>query len=211
MTNAAQLKITAWSLVAVTVILAVLAWGQTYRWQLLPYSSYRYFPLLGLLAFSLMWTHYISSTLRERSALPKPILSNYFRLTSYAVLLLILLHPGLLIYQRFRDGYGLPPGSYLSYVAPGMMWVAILGSISLVIFLAFELHRVYGDRSWWHYVADASDFAMLAIFYHSLRLGTQLNSGWYRGVWWFYGLTLIMVLARKYYLKFKKPRLLDGA
>ncbi|MGC1177068.1 MAG: hypothetical protein WA843_03270, partial [Candidatus Saccharimonadales bacterium] len=124
-----------------------------------------------------------------------------------AVLIFICLHPSLLIYQRFRDGYGLPPHSYESYVAPGLGWVTLLGSISWLIFIAYEFRRKFGQRSWWHYVEKAGDVAMLAIFYHSLRLGSQLQPGsWLRVIWWFYGLTLVAVLIynyRRYYLPAK--------
>jgi hypothetical protein len=43
---------------------------------------------------------------------------------------------------------------------------------------------------------------MLAIFYHGLRLGQQLQYGWYRYVWWFFGITLIAVLVRSYSRKY---------
>lgn len=196
----------AWGLAGLVSLLAILSWGQDYGWKLTPFSPYVFFPVLGTLAFSLMWSHYVTGTIREFAGVPTERLASYFRVTGYAVLVLICLHPGLLIYQRFRDGYGLPPSSYLSYVAPGLGWVAMLGAVSLLIFLAFELHRFFGNRSWWKYVVDASDFAMLAIFYHGLRLG-QLH-GWFQIIWWLYGIVLIGVLARKYWLRFsqtKKP------
>ncbi len=125
-------------------------------------------------------------------------LEHYFRFTGYVVLLAIVLHPGLLIYQLFRDGYGLPPSSYEHFVAPGLAWVTLLGSVSLLCFLSFELHRWYGQRNWWKYIIMAGDGAMVAIFYHGLHLGTQLMNGWYRAVWLFYGLSLLLVLGRKY-------------
>lgn len=134
-------------------------------------------------------------------------LGSYFRWTGYAVLALICLHPGLLIYQRFRDGYGLPPGSYESYVAPSLAWVTLLGTASLLIFLAFELHRFFAKRRWWRYVADASDVAMLAIIYHGLKLGSQLVPGsWFRIVWLVYGLTLVGALIYKYYGRYEARR-----
>ncbi|MEP7204719.1 MAG: hypothetical protein ABI716_00820, partial [Candidatus Saccharibacteria bacterium] len=173
-------KIIAWSLVTIVCAVAIISWGGFYQWQLWPLSIYQLFPLLGLLAFSVMWSHYMMNTLRTLWPTEKQVLSNYFRWTGYAVLVLICLHPGLLIYQRFQDGYGLPPGSYESYVAPGMGWVTLLGTASLFIFLSFELYRFFGKRRWWQYVADASDVAMLAIIYHGLRLGTQLQQGWFR-------------------------------
>jgi hypothetical protein len=79
-----------------------------------------------------------------------------------------------------------------------MAWLTILGSISLLAFLAYELHRFYESRSWWKYVVAAGDAAMLGIFLHGLRLGGLLQAGWYREVWLFYGLTLLIVIARKY-------------
>jgi hypothetical protein len=134
------------------------------------------------------------------------VLASYFRITGYIVLVLICLHPGLLIYQRFRDGFGLPPHSYESYVAPGLGWVTLLGTTSLLVFLAFELRRFYGKRPWWRFVADASDVAMLAILYHGLRLGSQLQHGWYRGVWLFYAVMLIAALVYKYATRYQASR-----
>jgi hypothetical protein len=132
-------------------------------------------------------------------------LGQYFRVTGWVVLVLIVLHPGLLIYQRFRDGFGLPPGSYQSYVAPSMAWLTLLGTACLLIFLAFELRRRYGERSWWHFVAEAGDFAMLGIFYHGLQLGSQIH-GWYRTVWWFYGITLVAILLYSYWQKYSPKK-----
>lgn len=194
--------LTAWSLGTLVSLLAILAWGPGYDWRVLPFSSYVLFPVLGLIAFSLMWTHYIMGTVSELAGVKPEVLKPYFRYTGYMVLVLICLHPGLLIAQLFFDGAGLPPLSYERYVAPGLGWITLLGSVSLLVFLAFELHRVFDKKKWWHYVVDASDFAMLAIVYHGLRLGTDLHRvSWYRAVWWFYAVTLTIVLIRKYALK----------
>lgn len=190
-------QLAAWAVSLGVCAVAVIAWGSSFDWHLTHLSVYQVFPLLGLLAYSLMWSHYLAGAWRELLGLNKQVLHRYFELTSLTVLVLICLHPGLLIYQRFRDGFGLPPGSYESYVAPGLGWVTLLGTASLLVFLAFELRRIYGTRRWWRYVADASDLAMLAIFYHALRLGSQVI-GWFRAVWWFYGAVLVIILIRKY-------------
>ena len=55
----------------------------------------------------------------------------------------------------------------------------------------------------------ATDIAMLAIFYHGLRLGSLLTQGWMRAIWWFYGLTLIAALAYSYSQKYAKARARD--
>ncbi|MFI5271210.1 MAG: hypothetical protein ACHQT9_04155 [Candidatus Saccharimonadales bacterium] len=192
------IQIIAWFLVATVSILAVVGWAGYFQWHIFPISTYQFFPVLGLLAFSILWTHYIIVFLKTRWSINRAVTANYFRWTGYAVLALICLHPGLLIYQRFRDGYGLPPHSYETYVAPGLGWITLVGTTCLLIFLAFELHRFFGKKSWWHYVSDASDLAMLGIAYHSLRLGTTLQQGWLRYVWYFYVVTLVMVLLYKY-------------
>lgn len=193
----------AWATALAVCATAFVAWGHDNGWQITSLNAYQLFPLLGLLAYGLMWSHYVFGTIRELALVDKSVLRRYTRWTGYAVLVLICLHPGLLIYQRFRDGNGLPPGSYESYVAPGLGWITLLGTASLLVFLSFELHRFFKRRSWWHYVVDASDAAMLAIFYHGLRLGSQLRQGWFRYIWWFYGVTLIAVLIRKYAKRFK--------
>jgi len=187
----------AWTLSGLVSLLALIVWGSSFGWQFSGFSTYQLFPIFGLLAFSVMWSHYVMG-LVHRLFFGKTELAGYFRWTGYFVLLCIVAHPGLLIYQRFRDGFGLPPGSYETYVAPSVAWVTLLGSVCLLIFLAFELHRWFGKRSWWKYVVYAGDLAMLGIFYHSLRLGSQTHGGWYRIVWWVYGVSLIAVLLYNY-------------
>lgn len=195
-----KLTLIASTLTALAGGLAVFVWGQSNEWQLTHLSLYQVFPVLGLLAFSIMWSQYmIEATKNLNPRLPD--VGTYFTRTSWAVLVLILLHPGILMYQRFRDGYGLPPGSYLSYVAPMQKWIVLLGSVSLLIFIAFEFKKFFEKHHVWHLVQILNDAAILAIFYHGLRLGTQLHQGWYQSVWYFYGLTLVAALGYKYYLK----------
>jgi predicted ferric reductase len=199
--NARNMQVIAWGLAVVACGLSFVAWGNGAAWNFSHISTYQLFPLLGLLAFSLMWTHYILGTFKEVATASPNSLKDYYKWTGYVVLVLICLHPGLLIYQLFHDGQGLPPGSYEKYVAPGLGWVTLLGTASLLVFLAFEFHRVFSHKKWWHYIVDLSDLAMLAIVYHGLRLGSQLQTGWFRYVWWFFAVTLVAVLARKYYFK----------
>ncbi len=196
------LRIFAWSLSSVAALVAVIAWGQDVQWHIAGLSTYRLFPLFGLLAFSLMWSHYIVSMARQQLGLKKEVLHRYFEATSLAVLTVILAHPGLLEWQLLRDGFGWPPGSVLDhYVAPSLKIFAVLGMVSLLVFLTYELRRWYAERPWWQYVGYATDAAMVAIFIHSLKLGTQLQHGWLRMVWYFYGLSLAVALGYLYYYK----------
>lgn len=197
----------AWAVTSIAAVLAVLTWLQGVNWHISKATSdlYQLFPLLGLLAFSVMWSHYIASVIRQQMKVEKHILSQYFELTSLVVLIAILLHPSLLWLQLWRDGLGLPPNSYLvSYVDPALRWAAMLGTLCLLIFLAYELRRKFAVKNWWKYISYASDFAMLAIFVHGAKLGRNLQSGWFTYVWYFYGFTLIASLIYIHYQKYQR-------
>ena len=188
----------AWSVSFVSVLLAVLAWGQGNSWKLVGMSNYQLFPLFGLLAFSLMWGHYLMHCLRIYFKIEKNALKQYFEITSLAVLGAILLHPGLLAWQLWRDGLGLPPSSELNYAGTSLKGAVLLGMFSLFMFLAFEFRRVFQDKKWWKYVQYASDGAILLIVLHALQLGTHLRLGWYLVVWYFYALSLLISLTYIY-------------
>jgi hypothetical protein len=198
-----RVKIVAWMVSVISVVLAIAAWFQSYGWEIPRLSTYVIFPLFGLVAFSLMWSHYIASVVRQQMGVEKPVLSNYFEVTSLIVLAAICLHPGLLVWQLWRDGEGLPPGSVYAFVVPSMRWLATIGIVSLLIFLAFEFRRIFDKKPWWRFVGYATDVAMLLIFYHGLQLGGLLTNGWFRIVWIFYGITLVLSLA---YIHSKKVR-----
>lgn len=190
-----HLPVFAWTLSALVAALSLVAWGQGFGWRFNSLSAYDLFPLFGILAFSLMWTHYIVSAKTLYLKVPSDVTKMYFRYTGLMVLAAILLHPGILIWQLWRDGFGLPPNSYLSnYVAVGSRWAALLGTFSWFVFMAYEFHRKFSKRSWWKYVSYGSDAAMIAIFFHALELGPELQGGWFKIVWLFYGATYLLAL-----------------
>ncbi len=190
-----------WVLGGGVVGLAVLAWWQGYGQNIS--SAYQVFPLFGLTAFSLMWTHYIVAALKNHIDMDPKDSRAYFEVTSNVVLVAILLHPGLFAWQLWQDGLGLPPSSYFGYVAPAMKISIIAGMISLTAFLAYEFRRNFGKKAWWKYIQYASDVAMIIIFFHALRLGGQLQSGWFRYVWFFYGVSLLIAIPYGYLAKKK--------
>jgi hypothetical protein len=181
-----------------TVILAIITWRLDHPQPFDTLSVYAIFPLIGLLAFSLMWCLYTVNVATTYFEGRQSDLDLYYRITGYAVLAAILAHPLLLITQLWRDGFGLPPGSYSAYVAKGLEWVALLGTASLFIFLIYELRRWFAKRTWWKWIVYLNDVAMLAILYHSLTLGGDLQ-GWFRYVWFFYAVMFVIYLI---YLRF---------
>jgi hypothetical protein len=184
------LQVVACLLGLLVATMALIVWLQGLNGQFDSLSIYQIFPLLGLIAFSLMWTHYVLGAAKRLLGIEEKSLKPYFEVTSFIVLLAIVLHPGLLVYQLWADGFGLPPGSvYENYVAPSLKWAVTLGPISLAIFIAYELRRKFGHEKWWKFVGYAQLAAMAAIFIHALKLGSHLQD-WYLAIWWFFGATL---------------------
>lgn len=181
-------------LVGVMWTLAVTAWVQQTPNALAQPSAYDIFPIFGLMGFSALLASYVVSAVSAYLKIPAKNLATYYQNISYVILFLILSHPTALLVRLYMDGFGLPPASYSAYVSPNYVWVVWLGMISLFIFLAFELHRWFSRRGWWKWVVYANDIAMLLIFYHGLTLGTEVQNGWFRYVWWLYGLILLATL-----------------
>lgn len=155
---------------------------------------YDLFPILGLMAWSLMWLHYVSGSVKRYAGLAgdHTILRRYFQVTSLIVLVLILLHPALLYVGLYSDGLGLPPLSGFAVYTTVLMRVAlVLGYLGLGAFLLFEFARRFRDRPWWRYVEYTSIVAMFVIFVHALILGGEL-AGWYRPVWLLSGVILVL-------------------
>jgi hypothetical protein len=208
MISASYLRLGAWLLGLAVIGLAITAWSQVHLTGR-ALTTYDIFPIFGLSAFSLMWTHYVVDAIRRYFKHDKRILREYFDVTSAAVLGLILLHPGIFLGKLWLDGYGLPPQSYFQlYTGLTQRVALLLGTFGLVAFLAYEFRREFSTRSWWRYVGYANIVAMFAIFYHALTLGDELELGWFRTLWWGYGITLLIAIG--YNLKFKDD-LADGS
>lgn len=197
------LQVSAWSLGGLVMLIAFLGWWQDLSGSV---TIYELFPLFGLVAFSLMWSMYIVIALRMLLGVSGKAVAAYFTTAGWLILAAILLHPGLLEWQLWRDGFGFPPESVLNnYVAPSLAGAAIVGMICFVIFLAFEARRIFQKYRWWRFMQYLADFAVVAILYHSLSLGSNLQNGWLRSVWYFYGITLVIALCFMYIRRFKQP------
>ncbi len=183
------LQIAAWTIAAATSGLSVLVWAnERFPGKL---TAYSFFPLLGLIAYGLMWGHYIVGALRRLMGQDLSVLRHYFRWTSWIVLIMILLHPGLLYFNLWRDGFGLPPGSALE-VYDSLRGALLSGSLGLTIFLAYEVKRWISSKPWKSVINYLQNIAMVLIFIHGLGLGRELEVGWFRLVWFFYGASLLL-------------------
>jgi len=170
--------------------LSVFVWGQGLAWQFGELSGYQLFPLFGLLAFTVMWAHYAVYFLQQIFKFGED--RWYLPITRYIVLFSLLMHPGLLIWMRWRDGF--PPSTIFGLGG----WV-LVGIASWFIFMIFESHRWYRDQAWWRWITWANGVAMILIIFHALNLGSDLQIGWFRWVWYFFGVSLVVFLIKEYY------------
>ncbi len=184
----------AWLLFGFAAMVPLIVWGSAIDWDIGDITIYQWFPLFGLLAWMVMWTHFVTGALRlNYSQLDKP--KYYSVVSGYIVLGSLLLHPGLLAYAQFRNGVGVPPKSFYDYVGSSLTLAVIFGSIALLIFLSFEVFNRLKDnksvRKNWLYISLSQSLAMTLIFVHGIRLGTNFTSGWFIYIWWLCGIILI--------------------
>lgn len=184
-----------WLLGAVVVIVPYAVWssaGGTIS------SHYSLFPLLGMWAWSIMWTHYMYGTLSLIS--DKFARSRAYKYaSSYAVLACILLHPLLLINRLYQDTGQRPPDSYINYVGEANKAFVMFGVLALLCFLVYELlhrlRRVRWVKRIWFAVSVAQAAAMTLIFVHALALGQHLPGGWFQAYWVLLGCLLLPCFA----------------
>ena len=188
---------TEWVLAAFTIVTAVAVWWQYRQPGSTTITMYDFFPLLGLLAFGLMWTHFVMGALRRYWDETKHGRTIYQKGSMWAVLVLILAHPMILWYALWQDGLGLPPMSqYVAYGGENILNAALFfGIIGLNIFLLYELKRWFARKNWWKYIEQLQFVAMVLIFLHALTLGGELAIMWYAALWWVYGATIVLSTA----------------
>lgn len=183
-----------WLLFAVVVIVPYVHWLRALD-PGKPINPYTVFPLLGVWAWSLMWTHYAHGTLTMLSSrlVRSPI---YDRLTGWLVLALLLGHPGLLVGAQLADTELGPVEGVRTFAGEGRGWLALLGALGLVAFLLYEvlvrlrLRERLGRA--WRWVGLAQAAAMAAIFVHGLGLGRHLaGETWFRHYWVVLGALLL--------------------
>ena len=155
------------------------------------FTIYTIFPVLGLIAFGLIWTHFVYGAVRKYLGLKANPGSSYMTISMGIVLALIILHPGLLWYALYQDGLGLPPLSVYK-VYDTQVLAVLLGTLGLIIFLSYELKRLFSAKSWWRYVEALQTLGMIVIFIHGILLGSETTSSWFAFVWWFYGVSLLI-------------------
>lgn len=195
-------QLIAYGLALFTTCLALLVWQPSTTGGI---TTYVLFPLFGLVAFGLMWGHYIMGAIRRMLGVDKAALGAYWLVTSWITLFCILAHPLLVDLQLYIDGLGLPPDSLFAvYVRPLDRLALFAGFTALLSFLAYELYRFYQSKSWWKYVEWLNIVAMCLILFHGFVLGGELRSQWFQIIWIGYALTFAASVSYTEYIERRK-------
>ena len=154
------------------------------------------FPAFGLTAFSILWLHSMSGVF-------EPWLRKNFNFykfvhnTALIILLCIILHPlSLFLLLDFKLG-DLLFGSHVLYIR--------LGIIGWLLLITYDIGKALKKYNFfvrnWRKVLLVSTIGFLFTFFHSLNLGSDLQSGPLRVVWIFYGTTAILATIYTYIIK----------
>lgn len=151
------------------------------------------FPMFGLLAFSLLWLHSISGAFEPW--LRKHVNFDVFvSRTATLILIAIILHPLLLLIDmRFslQDTF--------LYYGKTAVWLGIIGWLLLIsydITKPFKKYAVVAKR--WNSILIISNIGFVITFFHALKAGSDLQSGFLKYLFIFYGVTAIICLIWTY-------------
>lgn len=151
------------------------------------------FPSFGLIAFALLWLHAISGVFEPwlRQYID---FDRYVQTTSILIFISIILHPLLLI---IKTDFNFIP---IFFYGQAYIWLAILGWLLLIIYdITKPLKKKYDFFvKNWNHILLISNIGFLITFFHSLGVGSDLQSGLLKFIWIFYGVTAILAIIWTY-------------
>ncbi len=187
----------------VVLLLSIFVWAQGISFHFGQVDAYAFFPLLGMLAFSTMWLQIVTVCFMKWWKANGLDSDRFLRQSGLFVLILIITHPLTLTLAQKYNGAGLPVQSLYAYL-PAMQHVFITYAlVALTIFLASEvashLQGLPFIKKSASFIEYANYIGFFLVFIHSLSIGTNLQGAWFRDIWWFYGVTALLMLAYKAY------------
>jgi len=156
------------------------------------------FPIFGLLAFTLLWLHAISGAFWEWlcSHFGVETMEEFIGWTALAIFISIVLHPLLLL---FLVKFDLP--SLISH-SPVPIYLGIFG---LLLLLTYDIGKVLKKYKIllnnWNSILIISNIGFILTFFHSLLIGSDLQIGFLRNLWIFYGVSAILAITYTYGVK----------
>lgn len=152
------------------------------------------FPFFGLMAFSLLWLHAISGVF-EPWLRKQFNFDQYVRVTAFIIFISIILHPILLLI-----GMG---SQFLNIFKGGIyIWLGIIG---LLLLLTYDIGKWFIRHDFfarhWNKILIISTLGFLLTFFHSIKIGSDLQTDPLRKIWMFYGVTAIIATIYTYGFK----------
>ena len=159
------------------------------------------FPAFGLIAFSVMWLHIIGGSFKTKLSIYFDF-EKFVSVSSKIVLISLILHP--LLFLIFLWQMENPLG-LLDYVGQNNAYLIWLAIIAWLIFISYDIVKKYQKRDFfakhWQIIRLVSTLAFFLVFFHSLGLGRNLQVGFLRYVWFFYGLTALIATIYTYFIR----------
>lgn len=182
----------AWCLWVLALAIPFVRWLQLLGGR--PLDAYTIFPLLGLWLLSTFWVSYAVGAIGMLDKRFQP--NKYFsQATGYAILSLLLLHPGLLLGTQWLKYDLLPPKSYENYVGHAAKIFVLIAGVAWLLFISYEFFMRLKQKPWvakhWRWISLTQMIAMALVFTHSLKLGQHLQTGWLRVYWVILGVILV--------------------
>lgn len=161
------------------------------------YFSYNFilnlFPTFGILAFCLLWLHSMSGAFEPwlRKLLD---FDKFVRYTSFIIFISIILHP-LILLLSINFNIGILIDNY--YIK--------LGIIGWFLLITYDIGKALKKYDFfvknWTNILTISTTGFILIFFHSLAIGGDLQTGLLRTIWIFYGVTAILATIYTYGIK----------
>lgn len=156
------------------------------------------FPIFGLLAFTLLWLHAMCGVFWEWlcTRFSLKTMEAFVRWTALVIFFSIILHPlSLLVLIKFDI-----PGLFSHSPLP-----MYLGLFGLILLLTYDIGKLFKKYEFftrnWTKILIISNIGFILIFFHSLQVGSDLQTGFMRGLWIFYGITAIIAIVYTYAFK----------
>lgn len=155
-------------------------------------ASRRLFPLVGLYAFTLVWSQVVLGSGMNLWRKVYPKIEGYHRKQGVFTLLFAITHPTLLL-------IGVGPTAYFTrtYVAPELMLFVWFGYVQLFLLILTALaallrKKIAWLRARWRVIHVLNYLVFILVWFHSWFLGSDVQPTNLKYLWWFFGATAIV-------------------
>ena len=188
------------------LLIPIYFWGVSFAWNFSTVSLYLLFPLLGLLAFSIMWVQVVVSAF-EKWFSSRIDIGKFWACSGIIVLILFIAHPLLALIGQYGYTQSWNP---FNLVSESEMVFIVLALIAFATFIVFEVTLRWKNsiiqkiKPW---IENGSLVGIILVWVHSLNIGSHTRLGFMRYLWWFYGITAMLMIGFIFWRKFQKKRI----